>query len=88
MATKVMKKSIEPNIADLANGWLKSYKLDYKLEQEDLNTEIDINDMVITYSPFSYAYEVLSSETTEDGLKNLVKAMYLYNRAAVAYMNA
>ena len=41
MATKVMKKSIEPNIADLANGWLKSYKLDYKLEQEDLNTEID-----------------------------------------------
>lgn len=34
-------KSIEPNIADLANGWLKSYKLDYKLEQESLNTEID-----------------------------------------------
>lgn len=30
-------QSIEPNIADLANGWLKSYKLDYKLEQEDLN---------------------------------------------------
>lgn len=37
--TKV--KSVEPNIADLANGWLKSYKLDYKLEQESLNTEID-----------------------------------------------
>lgn len=38
-----MKKaqSIEPNIADLANGWLKSYKLPYKLEQESLNTEID-----------------------------------------------
>ncbi len=35
------KKSIEPNIADLANGWLKKYKLDYKLEQEELNTEID-----------------------------------------------
>lgn len=34
-------QSIEPNIADLANGWLKSYKLDYKLEQESLNTEID-----------------------------------------------
>ncbi|AXT20996.1 SAM-dependent DNA methyltransferase [Flavobacteriaceae bacterium AU392] len=39
MAKKV--QSIEPNIADLANGWLKSYKLDYKLEQESLNTEID-----------------------------------------------
>lgn len=36
-----MTQSIEPNIADLANAWLKSYKLDYKLEQESLNTEID-----------------------------------------------
>lgn len=36
-----MSKSIEPNIADLANGWLKKYELDYKLEQEKLNTEID-----------------------------------------------
>ena len=34
-------QSVEPNIADLANSWLKSYKLDYKLEQESLNTEID-----------------------------------------------
>lgn len=39
MANKV--QSVEPQIADLANGWLKSYKLDYKLEQESLNTEID-----------------------------------------------
>ncbi len=34
-------QSVEPNIADLANGWMKSYKLDYKLEQESLNPEID-----------------------------------------------
>lgn len=34
-------QSIEPNIADLVNGWLKSYGLDYKLEQESLNAEID-----------------------------------------------
>ena len=34
-------QSIEPNIAELANNWLKSYKLDYKLEQENLNTDID-----------------------------------------------
>lgn len=39
---KVAKiKSIEPNIADLANSWLKSYNLDYKLEQNPLNYEID-----------------------------------------------
>jgi hypothetical protein len=34
-------QSIEPNIADLANGWLKFYELDYKLEQESLSAEID-----------------------------------------------
>ena len=41
MVSKATVKSIEPNIADLANGWLRSYRLDYKLEQESLNTEID-----------------------------------------------
>ena len=46
---KTTVKSIEPNIADLANGWLKSYKPDYKLEQESLNTEIDtvLNDIFL-----------------------------------------
>lgn len=41
MSSKKTNKSVEPNIADLANGWLKKYKLDYKLEQESLNSEID-----------------------------------------------
>ncbi len=36
-----MAQSVEPNIADLANGWLKTYKLPYKLEQESVNAEID-----------------------------------------------
>lgn len=39
--TKSTVQSIEPNIAELANGWLKEYGLDYKLEQEKLNNEID-----------------------------------------------
>lgn len=34
-------QSIEPKIAELANEWLKSYNLNYKLEQESLNREID-----------------------------------------------
>ena len=37
-----MIQSVEPNIADLANGWLKSHKLNYKLEQEFLNAEIAV----------------------------------------------
>ena len=41
MGNKNTKKSIEPNITELANGWIKSYNLDYKLEQESLNSEID-----------------------------------------------
>ncbi|HHW7507113.1 TPA: HsdM family class I SAM-dependent methyltransferase [Mannheimia haemolytica] len=34
-------QSVEPNIADLANGWLKNHGLDYRLEHEFLNEEID-----------------------------------------------
>ena len=40
MAKKTIQ-SVEPNIAELGNRWLKSYKLNYKLEQESLNPEID-----------------------------------------------
>ncbi len=36
-----MVKSVEPQVADYINGQLKSYGLDYKLEQESLNSEID-----------------------------------------------
>lgn len=39
MAKKI--QSVEPMVADKVNGWLKSYGLDYKLEQESLNSEID-----------------------------------------------
>lgn len=39
MMTKT--KSVEPIVADIVNGWLKNYELDYKLEQEGLNKEID-----------------------------------------------
>jgi hypothetical protein len=41
MKNKKMAQSIEPIIALLANGWLKSYKLPIKLEQDSVNAEID-----------------------------------------------
>lgn len=34
-------QSVEPLVADVVNGWLREYGLDYKLEQESLNSEID-----------------------------------------------
>lgn len=40
MARRIIQ-SVEPMVADLVNGWLKSYGLDYRLEQESLNSEID-----------------------------------------------
>lgn len=39
--TKISIQPVEPIVVDLVNGWLKSYGLDYKLEQETLNSEID-----------------------------------------------
>jgi len=41
MKAKKTIQSIEPNITYLANSWMKSYELPYKLEQESLNSEID-----------------------------------------------
>lgn len=35
-----MAQSVEPQIADLANGWLKQYKLKYYIEQDAPNPEI------------------------------------------------
>lgn len=35
-----MAQSVEPQIADLANGWLKQYKLKYYIEQDAPNEEI------------------------------------------------
>ena len=35
-----MAQSVEPQIADLANGWLKQYKLKYFIEQDAPNEEI------------------------------------------------
>ena len=41
MVTKKTIKSIEPQVADTVNSWLRAYGVDYKLEQESLNSDID-----------------------------------------------
>ncbi|MCD8147240.1 MAG: N-6 DNA methylase [Clostridiales bacterium] len=41
MANRKTVQSVEPQIADMVNNWLRSYKLDYKLQQESLTPEID-----------------------------------------------
>ncbi|MGN0449376.1 MAG: GLUG motif-containing protein, partial [Ruminococcus sp.] len=66
------------------------YCIDIKNVRADkLGTSFSVSvngDEVITnYSALSYVYKVLDSDSTDDNLKNLVKALYLYNLAAVKY---
>lgn len=57
------------------------------ISAEKLGTiqNVTIGNCTISYSPMSYAYAVLSSKNTSEGLKNLVKSLYLYEQAAEAY---
>jgi hypothetical protein len=47
---------------------------------------LKIEGFAITASPLSYAYAVLNGNS-DNGLKNLVKSMYLYNQTAKEYNN-
>lgn len=49
--------------------------------------DFKVGGWTISYSPMSYAYAVLSKDTAEKDLKDLVKSLYLYQQAAVAYQN-
>ena len=36
MAKNITAKSVEPQIADMVNGWLKSYDMEYNLDTNDI----------------------------------------------------
>ncbi|MGN0575437.1 MAG: hypothetical protein ACI4J2_05335, partial [Ruminococcus sp.] len=46
---------------------------------------INSEDVITGYSALSYSKKVLDSEETDANLKNLVKALYIYNQNAIAY---
>ncbi|MCM1315831.1 MAG: terpene cyclase/mutase family protein [Muribaculaceae bacterium] len=58
---------------------------DISADKLDVDCDTKIGGYTVTYSPMSYAYAVLSSENASDSLKNVVRALYLYNQAANAY---
>ena len=66
------------------NEWYIESEL---IPANNLNKTIEtIKDtVVIKYSPFNYVYKALNSENTSVELKNLMKAMYLYNVEAITY---
>jgi len=45
----------------------------------------DNETMTIACSALSYAYKALTSETSGDNLRNTMRALYLYNQAAIDY---
>ena len=58
---------------------------------KDLNKSftVSINDGAetyeVTYSPMNYCYNVLKSDAASETMKNVAKAIYLYNQAAIEY---
>ena len=58
---------------------------DISADKLDMACDTKIGGYTVTYSPMSYIYAVLSSEKASDSLKNVVRALYLYNQAVNAY---
>lgn len=46
------------------------------------------NDYTLTYGPMSYSYAVLTNQSDDKALVNLMKSLYLYGKAASDYSNA
>ena len=57
------------------------------IASNDLDTvyTVTVGGIEISYSALSYAYKALASDAASPKLKNLVRALYLYNQSANAY---
>ena len=69
------------------------YCIDIKnVRAEKLGTSFNVSvngeEVITNYSALSYVYKVMESDSTDYNLKNLVKALYIYNRNALAYITA
>ena len=53
--------------------------------EKDFIVTFNGNSNSVTYNPMTYCYNVLNSETADDNLKNVCKALYQYAEAAKAY---
>ena len=70
-------------ITNIPAGKLDS---DFKLK---IVVEGESTEYFVTYSPMTYAYNIISREQSEvrtPELKNLMKALYLYSEAAKKYI--
>ncbi len=77
-------ESVEP---DAKQGY---YYIDIQnISAKKLGTSFSVSvngeEVITNYSALSYVNKVLDSDSTDDNLKNLVKALYIYNQNALAY---
>jgi hypothetical protein len=65
-------------------GYYYIYIENISADNLDTPHNVKINDIEVisNYSVLSYAKTVLSSDTADNNLKNLVKTLYLYNQKA------
>ena len=66
------------------------YYIDIKnVSAEKLGTSFNVSvngeEVITNYSALSYVNKVLDSDSADDNLKNLVKALYIYNQNALVY---
>ncbi len=93
---KVVNGTKETTITPIASGSQKLIKItnipagkldsDFKLK---IVVEGESTEYFVTYSPMTYAYNIISREQSEvrtPELKNLMKALYLYSEAAKKYI--
>lgn len=93
---KVVNGTKETTITPKASGSQKLIKItnipagkldsDFKLK---IVVEGDSTEYFVTYSPMTYAYNIISREKSDvrtPELKNLMKALYLYSEAAKKYI--
>lgn len=67
------------------DGYYYKEITDISADKLGMAQNVTVGGFTISYSPLSYAYTVLKSDSTDESLKNLVKALYLYEQAAEAY---
>ena len=69
-------------LVEVENVYAKNLNKPYIVKVKDLANHTEIS---VSYSAFSYAEAILRKEGASLGIKEVIKAMYVYNQAAVAY---
>ena len=77
-------ESVEP-VAKQGYYYIDIQNISAEMLGTAFSVSVNGEDVITNYSALSYVNKVLDSDSTDDNLKNLVKALYIYNQNALAY---